>query len=54
VHNNIGIPQRSTSPQNLEEGDHNTTVPMGGLIPGVYSLFVHVDDMIMRLNVVKE
>jgi hypothetical protein len=54
VHNNIGIPQRSTSPQNLDEGNHNTTVPMGNLIPGVYSLFVHVDDMVMRLNVVKQ
>jgi hypothetical protein len=54
VHNNIGIPQRNTSPQKLGEGEHNTTVPMGGLIPGVYSLFVHVDDMVMRLNVVKQ
>jgi len=54
VHNNIGIPQRNTSPQQLGEGEHSTTVPMGGLIPGVYSLFVHVDDMVMRVNVVKK
>lgn len=54
VHNNLGILQRSTSPQQLGEGEHSTTVRMGGLIPGVYSLFVHVDDMIMRLNVVKQ
>ena len=54
VHNNIGIPQRNTSPQQLGEGEHSTTVGMGGLIPGVYSLFVHVDDMVMRLNVVKQ
>jgi len=54
VHNNIGIPQRNTSPQQLGEGEHSTTVAMGGLIPGVYSLFVHVDDMVMRLNVVKQ
>lgn len=54
VHNNIGIPQRNTSPQKLGEGEHSTTVRMSGLIPGVYSLFVHVDDMVMRLNVVKQ
>jgi len=54
VHNNIGIPQRSTSPQQFGEGEYSTTVPMSGLIPGVYSLFVHVDDMVMRLNVVKQ
>jgi hypothetical protein len=54
LHNNLGIPQRNTSPQQLGEGEHSTTVPMGGLIPGVYSLFVHVDDMILRENVLKQ
>lgn len=54
VHNNIGIPLCQTSPQNLETGINNTTIPMGGLITGVYSLYVHVDDMVMRLNVVKK
>lgn len=54
VHNNIGIPQCQTSPQNLNEGYNSTTVNMSSLITGVYSLYVHVDDMVMRLNVVKK
>lgn len=54
LHNSIGILQRSTSPQQLGEGEHSSTVPMGGLLTGVYSLYVHVDDMVMKLNVVKQ
>jgi hypothetical protein len=54
VHNNIGIPLCQTSPQNLPEGYNNSTVNMSGLITGVYSLYVHVDDIVMRLNVVKK
>ena len=54
VHNNIGIPLCQTSPQNLSEGYNSTTVNMNGLITGVYSLYVHVDDMVMWLNVVKK
>jgi len=53
VHNNVGIPLCQTSPQNLPEGYNNTTVSMGNLLTGVYSLYVHVDDMVMKLNVVK-
>jgi len=54
VHNNTGIPLCQTSPQNLSAGNNSSTVRMSGLIPGVYSLYVHVDDMVMRLNVVKK
>ena len=54
VHNNSGIPLCQTSPQNLSEGHNDSTVHMGGLITGVYSLYVHVDDMVIRLNVVKK
>jgi len=54
VHNNIGIGLCQTTPQNLSEGFNICTVPMGNLITGVYSLYVHVDDMVMRLNVVKK
>jgi hypothetical protein len=54
VHNNTGIALCQTAPQNLSEGYNTTTVPMGNLITGVYSLYVHVDDMVMRLNVVKK
>jgi len=54
VHNNTGIPLCQTSPKSLEQGYNNSTVRMSGMIPGVYSLYVHVDDMVMRLNVVKK
>jgi len=54
VHNNTGIPLCQTSPQNLSEGSQNSTVRMTNLITGVYSLYVHVDDMVMRLNVIKK
>ena len=54
VHNNTGIPLCQTSPQNLGEGFNSTSIPMNGLITGVYSIYVHVDDMVMRLNVVKK
>ncbi len=54
VHNNIGIALCQTSAQNLGEGNHDTTVRMSGLVPGVYSLYVHVDDMVMRESVIKK
>jgi len=54
VHNNIGIPLCQTTPESLDEGKHSNTVRMSGMIPGVYSLYVHVDDMVMRLNIIKK
>jgi hypothetical protein len=54
VHNNAGIPLCQTSPQNLSEGYNTSTVRMTGLITGVYSLYVHVDDMVLKMNVVKK
>jgi hypothetical protein len=54
VHNNTGIPLCQTTPENLNEGNNSTNVLMGSLITGVYSLYVHVDDMVMKMNVVKK
>jgi hypothetical protein len=54
VHNNSGIPLCQTSPENLSEGSNSSTVSMGNLITGVYSLYVHVDDVVMKINVVKK
>jgi len=54
IHNNIGIQLLATSPQNGVEGYSNTTLNMSSLNTGVYSLYVHVDDMVMRMNVVKQ
>jgi len=54
VYNNTGIVLRQSSPEHMDEGIHSSTIRMSGLIPGVYSLYVHVDDMVMRLNVIKK
>ena len=54
VHNNIGIPMRQTTPQLLDEGYHQTQIPMGGLVTGTYTVYVHVDDMLIQRVVVKK
>lgn len=54
LHNNIGILQRSTTPQNMPEGYNNAIVNMSSLIPGTYSLYVHVDNMVMKQVVIKK
>jgi len=54
VHNNIGVPMRQTSPQTLDEGYHQQTIPMGGLITGTYTVYVHIDDMMINRVVVKK
>ena len=53
LHNNTGILQRSTTTQNMPEGYNNTIVNMSSLIPGTYSLYVHVDDMLLREVIIK-
>ena len=54
VHSNGGIPLCQTSPQYLNEGYNSTTVNMSNLITGTYTLYVHVDDMVMQKVVVKK
>jgi len=54
VHNNTGIPLCQTNPKNMDEGYQSTTIHMSNLTTGVYSLYVHVDDKVMQLNVVKK
>jgi len=54
LHNNIGVPQCNTTPENMSEGYNNTTVNMGNLMTGTYTLYVHVDDMMMQKVIVKK
>lgn len=54
VHNNIGIPMRQTATQTLDEGYHQTQIPMSGLVTGTYTVYVHVDDMVIQRVVVKK
>ena len=53
VHNNAGVLMTQTTAMNKTEGYHQTPVNMTGFITGVYTLYVHVDDMVLNLNVVK-
>ena len=54
VHNNAGISMIQTATMNKTEGYQQTPVNMSGFMSGVYTLYVHVDDMVMSLNVVKK
>lgn len=54
VNNNAGIPLCLTSPSSKDQGFNSATIHMGGLITGLYTLNVHVDDMMMKMNVVKK
>ena len=54
VHNSIGIPVCQTAPQNLPEGYNNASINMSNQITGTYTLYVHVDDMVMKQVMVKK
>lgn len=54
VHNNAGIPLCQTAPQQLTDGYHTTSVNMSQLVTSTYALYVHVDNMVMRMSVVKK
>lgn len=54
VHNNAGIPLCQTAPENQSEGYHNSSIRMNTLITGVYTLYVHVDDKVLRMNIIKK
>lgn len=54
IHNNIGIPMCNTTSQIIDKGYHQQTIPMGGLITGTYTVYVHVDDMVIQKVVIKK
>jgi len=54
VHNNIGIPLCQTTPQYNLQGYNYATINMSNLITGTYTLYVHVDDMVIQRVVVKK
>lgn len=53
VHNSVGIPVYQSTPQELSAGYHNVQVNMAMQVKGAYTLYVHVDDMVMSRVVVK-
>lgn len=54
IHNNIGVPVKQTSPQTQSEGYHDVTINMSGQITGTYSVYVHVDGIVLQRVVVKK
>jgi len=53
VHTNAGVAVCQTVPQDLSEGPHEININMGHLPTAGYTLFVHVDDMVLQRVVVK-
>jgi hypothetical protein len=54
VHNNTGNPVCQTSPTQKPAGQNRTIIPMGHLLTGTYTVYVHVDDMVMVQTVIKK
>lgn len=54
VHNNAGIPIRQTTPKNMSEGYNHCNIQMSNLMTGTYTVYVHVDDMVMQRVIIKK
>lgn len=54
LHTNLGVPLMQTTPANQTEGFYTQTINMSSLMTGTYSLYVHVDDMVMRQIIIKK
>jgi hypothetical protein len=54
VHNNTGNPVCQTSPAQKSAGQNRTIIPMGHLLTGTYTAYVHVDDMVLVQTVIKK
>lgn len=54
VHNNVGIIVRQSPARNMPEGYNQTNIPMSNTLTGTYTLYVFVDDMVVKQVVVKK
>jgi len=54
VHSNGSIPLCQTPPQNLQAGYNQTIIPMSHLITGTYTVYVHVDNMMIMQTIIKK
>ncbi len=54
VHNNAGIPVKQTTPQDMPVGYNYCSIQMSNLMTGSYTVYVHVDDMIMQRIILKK
>jgi hypothetical protein len=53
LHSGQGVIMRSTQPVQQNAGHNHVEINMSGLMTGIYPLYVHVDGMVMQLNVIK-
>jgi hypothetical protein len=53
VHSNGSIPLCQTPQQYLQAGYNQTIIPMSSLPIGTYTVFVHVDDMVIMQTIIK-
>lgn len=54
VHSNSGLIIRQTSAQTLDEGYHQTQIPMNGLMTGAYVVCIHIDNMLIHKTIIKK
>lgn len=54
LHNAIGIPIRQTAPNINPKGLNSVQINMSQQIPGSYTLYIHVDDMMLKKVIVKK
>jgi hypothetical protein len=54
VHDQLGVAQIITPPRVETAGQYTQAVPMGNFHTGVYPLYVMVNGMVKKLNVVKQ
>lgn len=53
LHSSGGVCVRQTTNHEEDEGLHTQIIPMSGLMQGVYTLYVHVDDLVLSVNIIK-
>ena len=54
LHNNAGIPMKQTTAMELPSGANSTNINMSNLMTGTYTLYVHVDDKVMKQVIIKK
>jgi hypothetical protein len=54
VHSNTGVPLSHTSAEHRITGFNQSVIPMSHLITGTYTVYIHVDDMVLMQTVIKK
>lgn len=54
LHNSLGFSILQTAPSQKDEGENQESINMSNLMTGGYTLFVHVDDMLIKEVIIKK